>query len=312
MSEQQCTADVLMIRPANFSANAETAASNRFQGKSGAIRDPQTEAVQEFDALVSALNRSGVRTHVFDDTPSPVTPDALFPNNWLSLHGDGSAVFYPMLAPNRRLERRSEILESLSKQHGFQVRRLVDFSHRENQGRYLEGTGSLVLDRVHRIAYAALSPRTDLAVLGEFAQQLDYELVAFDTRDANGYPIYHTNVLMSVGRKWAVLCSAAIEGGQRAPVQDSLLTTGHTIVEISSEQMSCFAGNILELATVHGGSVIALSKRAEDCLEIEQRKRLESLGGPLVSASIPTIETLGGGSVRCMLAEIHLPHAERT
>lgn len=307
MRESQTTADVLMIRPASFCANAQTAESNRFQYMDGQPRDPQGAALREFDALTSVLRRAGVRVHVFDDTPEPQKPDALFPNNWVSFHADGTVVLYPMLAQNRRWERRLELLESLSKHHGFHVQRIVDLAQHENEGLFLEGTGSLVLDRVHHIAYACLSPRTHPQLLGEFAQRLDYEVVAFEAVDTAGVAIYHTNVVMSIGRRFAVVCTAAIRDHQRLGVLSALRGSGHEVIELTHEQMNHFAGNVLELTTAVGEHVIALSERAFKVLSAEQRARLEALGGRLVTAAIPTIETLGGGSVRCLLAEIHLP-----
>lgn len=270
----------------------------------------QRAARPEFDGLVTALSNAGVNVHVFDDTPEPVKPDAVFPNNWFSTHADGVVVFYPMLAPNRRLERRPDIVAALHARNGFHVHDTIDLTHRELDAKYLEGTGSLVLDRSHRIAYACLSPRTDLDVLGEFGQRLDYEIAAFDAADANGAPIYHTNVLMSVGTKWAAVCTQAIEQGRRAAIVALLESTGHDIIELTLEQMHSFAGNMLELRTRDGGLVIALSKTALDSLAQEQRTKLES-HATIVSAPIPTIERLGGGSVRCMIAEVHLPRDGR-
>jgi hypothetical protein len=309
MIEQQCAADVLMIRPATFCANLQTAESNRFQNISAQYSSAQAAAVAEFELLADALRSAGVRVHVFDDTFEPVTPDALFPNNWVSFHADGSVVLYPMLAPNRRLERRLDILESLSRECHFHTRSVIDLTHREAEAEYLEGTGSMVLDRVNRIAYACLSPRTHLDALAEFAQLLNYRVVAFDAVDRNGVPIYHTNVLMSVGSSFAVVCTDAIRVDQRGAVIESLVATGHKLIDLSFDQMNQFAGNILELSTADGRHLVALSQRAAIALLPEQRAQLETLSGPLLTASIPTIETLGGGSVRCMLAEIHLPRA---
>ncbi len=303
----QSTAHVVMIRPANFASNPETIASNRFQ-TAAADRDTaeiQRAAQAEFDALVSALATAGVEVHVFEDTPSPLKPDAVFPNNWFSTHRNGIVVLYPMLAPNRRLERRLDIIESLHARDGFHVHATVDMTGRELEDKFLEGTGSLVLDRAHRIAYACLSPRTDLDVLGEFGQRLDYDIAAFDAADANGAPIYHTNVLMSVGTRFAAVCSAAIEESRRAAIVTLLETTGHTIVDLSFEQMHAFAGNMLELRTRDGGVVIAMSETALRSLNAAQRATLESCGA-IVAVPIPTIERLGGGSVRCMIAEIFL------
>jgi hypothetical protein len=297
-----------MIRPANFGSNPQTLESNRFQGVAAdrTASDVQRAALAEFDALANALQSAGVSVHVFEDTPSPIKPDAVFPNNWFSTHADGTVVLYPMLAPNRRLERRFDVIEALHARDGFHVHATIDLTHREAESKYLEGTGSLVLDRAHRVAYACLSPRTDLDVLGEFGQRLDYDIVAFDAADAGGAPIYHTNVLMSVGTKFAAVCTAAIEPARRAAVVALLEATGHTLVDLSFEQMHAFAGNMLELRAAHGDHVIAMSETALRSLTQAQRSALEA-GGRIVSAAIPTIETLGGGSVRCMIAEVHLP-----
>ncbi len=240
------------------------------------------------------------------DNEQPAKPDAVFPNNWVSFHHDGTVTLYPMLAPNRRSERRDEILEQVVRQGGFRVSRTVDLTHREAENKFLEGTGSVVLDRVHRIAYACSSPRTDLDVLGEFAQQLDYELMTFDAVDAGGAAVYHTNVLMTIGSGFAVVCSESIRGSaHRAAVLSKLRSTGHEIIEVSLAQMAQFAANVLELATPKG-NLIALSSTALRCLGRDQRRALESHAN-LSPAEIPTIEHIGGGGVRCMLAEIHLP-----
>jgi hypothetical protein len=307
-TETQSTCDVVMIRPANFGSNPETLASNRFQStpQGVAASEIQQLARAEFDALATALANAGVNVHVFEDTPSPIKPDAVFPNNWFSTHADGTVVLYPMLAPNRRLERRLDIVAALHSQHGFHVHGTIDLTHRELDAKYLEGTGSLVLDRINRIAYACLSPRTDLDVLGEFGQRLDYEIAAFDAFDRNGAPIYHTNVLMAVGTRWAAVCTSAIEEGRRAAIVSLLSSTGHDVVELTFEQMHSFAGNMLELRTRDGAQVIAMSQTAFDSLSADQRDRLAACGS-IVRVPIPTIERLGGGSVRCMIAEVHLP-----
>jgi hypothetical protein len=251
-----------------------------------------------------------VEVLIAPDSAQPAKPDAIFPNNWVSFHHDGTVALYPMLAPNRRWERRDEILQQVARSGGFRVSRTVDLTHRESEDKYLEGTGSVVLDRVHRVAYACSSPRTDLDVLGEFAQQLDYELMTFDAVDAGGAAIYHTNVLMAIGTGFAVVCSESIRNdAHRAAVLSMLRSTGHAIVEISPAQMAQFAANVLELA-VPNGKIIALSTTALRCLAPAQRRALESQA-TLIPAEIPTIERIGGGGVRCMLAEIHLPKRDR-
>lgn len=313
LADRQIAADVMMIRPVAFAGNPQTQASNSFQQRDAGAIDAanQAAALREFDALAAALEQAGVSVHVFDDTPEPHTPDSIFPNNWVSFHADGTVVLYPMLAENRRLERRLDLLEALSAQRGFHTARVIDLSRHEHTGRYLEGTGSLVLDRMHHVAYACVSPRTDLDVLGDFAQQLDYDIVAFEAHDAAGAAIYHTNVLMSVGERFAAICSDAIRADERAGVLDQLRGTGRAVVELTLEQMNAFAGNMLELGSSTTGSVVAMSERARNALTPAQRATLESSAGPIVASPIPTIETLGGGSVRCMLAELHLPKKKR-
>ena len=301
--EPQSAAAVLMVRPANFGFNPQTADTNRFQRARG-IEAAQRAALREFDGLADALRRAGVQVIVACDTPEPVKPDALFPNNWVSFHRDGTVVLYPMLAANRRPERRTDIIETVIREGGFRVTRTVDLRHREADGKFLEGTGSLVLDRGARVAYAGLSPRTDLDVLGEFAQQLDYELVTFEAH-ADRRPIYHTNVLMAIGAHFAVVCGEAIVDAQRAAVFSRLRAGGRDVVDIAPGQMRGFAGNLLELSGEQG-TVIAMSNVAWRALDAGQRRVIESHGG-VVAVDIPTIETLGGGGVRCMLAEIHLP-----
>ena len=305
--EPQSAPSVLMVQPASFGFNQQTAASNAFQrsGNSKRTREAQKSALSEFDGVATALQRAGIEVLVVPDTPQPEKPDAIFPNNWVSFHFDGTVALYPMLAPNRRWERRDDVLEHVVRTGHFHVARTVDLTHREAEGKYLEGTGSVVLDRVHRVAYASLSPRTDLDVLGEFAQLLDYELVTFETHDAAGRPVYHTNVVMAIGTGFAAACGAAMLPPHRAAVLKKLRAAGRKVVDLSLEQMQKFAGNILELATA-GGPVIVLSATALGALKPAQRRSLESYG-ELLTVTIPTIERIGGGGVRCMLAEVHLP-----
>ena len=305
--EPQSAAAVLMVRPGRFGFNPQTAASNVFQESTlpqGADAAGVHEAaLAEFDALAEGLARAGVQVVVAHDTVHPAKPDAIFPNNWVSFHHDGTVVLYPMMAPNRRLERRDEVLCEVAV--GFRITRTVDLCHREELGQYLEGTGSLVLDRPRHLAYANISPRTDLDALGEFAQQLDYDLVTFESVD-RGKPIYHTNVMMAIGEGFVVLCAESIvETRSRDAVRATLVAGGREIVEISLGQMQAFAGNVLELAPP-GSRVIALSTTAWGSLDARQRRTLEKHGNVL-AAEIPVIERFGGGGVRCMLAEVHLP-----
>ena len=297
-----------MIRPVRFEGNAQTASSNRFQ-KSLQLSAPamQARALAEFDNLANVLRDAGVRVHDIEDTIEPHTPDSLFPNNWVSFHADGTVVLYPMLALNRRLERREDVLEHLSAHSRFRISRVVDLTHHERDEKYLEGTGSLVLDRTNHIAYACTSPRTDLDVLGDFAQQLDYDVVSFEATDAEGVAIYHTNVLMCIGSRFAAICTEAVRQDARPSVLASLRNTGHEVLELTFEQMSSFAGNMLELKSTNGEPLVAMSTTALQSLTSAQHELIAKHAGRIVSAPIPTIETLGGGSVRCMLAEVALP-----
>ena len=304
---QQTAAAVLMVRPACFGFNPQTAGSNAFQhAVTQEQASSQATALAEFESVVGTLRAAGIEVLIADDTASPVKPDAIFPNNWVSFHGDGTVALYPMLAANRRLERRDDILQQVVREGGFRISRTVDFTHHEARGKYLEGTGSLVLDRVHAIAYACSSPRTDLDVLGDFAQQLDYDLVNFDALDAEGRPIYHTNVVMAVGSSFAIVCGESIaRAPHRTAVFASLNDSGHEIVDITRAQMLKFAGNALELVSP-GGPILVLSSTAEGSLTPAQRAQLAA-HARIVAVDIPHIETVGGGGVRCMLAEIHLP-----
>lgn len=296
-----------MIRPARFQSNPETAESNRFQGKTRASPAEQhAAALREFDTLKDALEAGGIRVCAFDDTREPHTPDAIFPNNWVSFHADGTVVLYPMEAPNRRTERRPDFVEQLAAGLGFVVRKVIDLSHHEMEGHYLEGTGSMVLDRVNRVAYACLSSRTHLDALAEFSQRMGYDIMAFDAVAA-GAPIYHTNVLMNIGEKLAVICAEAIpREEQRQAVLESLARSGHDVLVLTFAQLNAFAGNMLELRSASGKRVIAMSAQARRSLTPEQLQMLEA-NGDIISADIDAIESSAGGSVRCMLAEIHLP-----
>ncbi len=308
--ESQLASSVLMIRPARFENNPQTAASNRFQGKTDASPDEQQQtAVAQFDDLVSDLRANGIEAIVVEDTSEPHTPDSIFPNNWVSFHADGRVVLYPMEAGNRRTERRMDVVESLDTTYGFQVSEVVDLSHHEQAGHFLEGTGSMVLDRVNRIAYACLSSRTQLDALGDFAQRLDYDVVAFDAVDRDGVPIYHTNVLMNVGERLAVICDGAIaRDDQRAAVLQRLHKTGHDVVSLNYDQMDAFAGNMLELRNKNGDRMLAMSQQAYDSLDKKQQRKLRD-NGSIITTAIDDIESSAGGSVRCMLAEVHLPRA---
>lgn len=305
--ERQTTPYVFMVRPHHFGSNPQTAASNTFQhapeGEASAVR---SNALREFDSMTSALRGAGIALMVFEDTDEPRKPDAVFPNNWASFHADGRVYLYPLEAEDRRTERRVDIVESLSADWGFHVHEIVDLSSLEADGLFLEGTGSMVLDRTNRVAYAALSSRTHMGALADFAQRADYEITAFESFDANGRLVYHTNVMMAIGERFAVICAESIgDLTKRAAVLERLAASGREIVEISIAQMRSFAGNLLELSTTAGEPVIALSRTAHDCLSDEQRERIAACGR-LLPMSIDTIERVGGGGVRCMLAEVFL------
>jgi hypothetical protein len=300
----QSTSSILMIRPVNFGFNEQTAGSNAFQVKAEG-EHIHRQALQEFDNMVSKLLSEGIDVTVIEDTPSPATPDSIFPNNWISFHGDGTVYLYPMQAENRRAERRQEILENLGK--GFNIEDIRDLSYFEKNGKFLEGTGSMVLDRDNMIAYACLSPRTNTEVLSKFCEMEGYSACCFHAADSNGIAIYHTNVMMCVGEQFAVICLESIEDQQeRQQAISSLENSGKEIVDISFEQIAQFAGNMLNLKSKSGESLLVMSERAFNSLNAEQVQRLEKYSR-LVYSPIETIENNGGGSARCMIAEIHLP-----
>lgn len=303
---QQTTDTIVMIRPVSFESNTQTAGSNAFQKQVATGVDAQATALKEFDSLVDTLRDAGVNVHVFDDTPIPHTPDSIFPNNWFSTHADGTVVLYPMEAENRRYERRMDIIEALRDTDKRNISRLEDISGFEAQNHYLEGTGSLVLDRANRIAYACLSSRTDEKLLAEWGNDMEHEIVSFHANDAEGRAIYHTNVMMCIGDDFAVVCSESITESERAKVLDRLRDTGHTIVDISLAQMNAFAGNMLLLQNKHQEKLLVMSRRAHESLTKEQITTLEK-SARIISHPINTIEDCAGGSVRCMIAEIFLP-----
>lgn len=299
----QSTNQILMIRPAHFGYNAETAHCNSFQAQVDLNPDLlQDQALKEFDEMVSTIRAFGVRVLVADDTALPEKPDAVFPNNWVSFHRKGIMVLHPMKARNRRWERRESLISCMQKT--FQIKQLVDLSKREEQGLYLEGTGSLVLDRVNRIAYAAISPRTHLKPLREFCELLDYELISFETLDCKGEAIYHTNVLLSIGARFAVICDKLIaHKSERDRVMDRLHQSGKTIILISEEQVKHYCGNVLELRSCGDKPILVLSKTSLDAfneLQLGQLNRFVEL----CPVNIHTIEKVGGGSARCMITEI--------
>ncbi len=301
----QTTSTILMIRPVNFGFNEQTAGSNAFQNRNAAQQQVQDNALREFDGLVNILKENGVDVIVINDTPNPHTPDSIFPNNWVSFHHDGHIFLYPMMAENRRLERRDDIIAQLKKQ--FTVSDITDLSYFEPENKFLEGTGSMVLDRENKIAYACLSPRTDKEVLDLFCKKSGYQPVLFHAVDERGMDIYHTNVLMCVGSKFAVICLDSIaDAHEKQQVITSLKSNHKEVVAISFAQMNQFAGNMLELKNKAGDSLLVMSKNAYQSLNQTQKTTLEKYC-KLVYADINTIESNGGGSARCMIAEVHLP-----
>lgn len=293
-----------MVRPARFVFNPDTADNNPFQHDDLPEAQVCRQALMEFDHYVDVLRQEGVRVLVVQDTPSPHTPDSIFPNNGLSTHADGTLVIYPMQGRNRRLERDKPIIQALS---SFSVSSTVDLTGNESRGRFLEGTGSLVLDRVRRIAYACRSIRTHDALLDEFASRMGYRVVAFDAVDRQGVPIYHTNVMMSVGTGLALVCLASIaDPAQRKHLLLTLQDSGKQVLDLSWNQLENFAGNMLEVRNDQGHALLVMSRSAWASLDQEQRETIARHARPLV-VPIDTIERVGGGSARCMLAEIHLP-----
>lgn len=301
----QSTNSVFLVRPLNFGYNPETAPSNSFQNKfddDGSKIDKP--AMEEFDGLANILASNGVNVTVFNDTQLPVKPDAVFPNNWITLHADGRVIIYPMCAANRRTERQNNIVETLKK--GFIIKEVIDLTGNENNNRFLEGTGSMVFDHLHKIAYACLSPRTDKDLFIHVCGLLKYQPVFFYSHDELGNEIYHTNVMMCVAEKFSVICLDAItDANERKLVTDSFNKTGHEIIDISFGQMKNFAGNMLELRTNENKTILALSESAYSSLLVTQKTAIEKYC-TLVPIPIKSIETAGGGSVRCMIAEIFL------
>jgi hypothetical protein len=301
---------VLLVRPARFGYNSETAGSNRFQ-QPAHWPDTAERACREFDALAAVIEAADIDVCVVDDSAEPVKPDAVFPNNWVSFHRDGTIVLYPMQAPSRRAERRMDVVAAVEQRLGFARRRVLDLSGEERNGRALEGTGSLVLDHVQRVAYACGSARTDASLVRAWSRQMNYQPVPFDARGADGSRIYHTNVMLSIGSRWAVVCAECIDAADRERVLHSLAASGRDLIQIPAAAISAFAANILELrggrARGSDDAVLLLSEQARAALQAAGARAWERLVAGVervVAAAIPTIESVGGGSVRCMLAEV--------
>jgi hypothetical protein len=305
----QYTSNILMIRPASFRMNEETAVNNYFQSETQL--DPRMvvgAAQREFDEFVALLRANGVNVIVAEDIKENDTPDALFPNNWISMHEDGKVGLYPMFAENRRRERREDILDVLE-ENGFEISEVIDYSSAEEEEVFLEGTGSLILDRENGIAYCALSDRADEELLIEFCEDFEYTPIifgAYQSADNKRLPIYHTNVMMCVADRFAVICLDSIDDKkERKAVKEQLKSNGKTIVAITEKQMHEFAGNMLQVKATNGPALV-MSDRAYRSLQPDQIKTLESFG-PIIHPKLDIIETCGGGSARCMMAEIFLP-----
>lgn len=300
----QTTSHLLMIKPIHFGFNTETAVNNAFQIEN-ADKNVQAKALKEFNDFVMLLQNYGVDVTVIDDTAIPYTPDSIFPNNWVSFHQDGTLLLYPMYAENRRAERKEHVLRKIAEK--FAVRRQIDLSTYEEQNLFLEGTGSMVLDRENSIAYACLSPRTHERLLAEFCQKMNYTPVLFNASDGNGKAIYHTNVLMCVADRYAVICLESITTpAQKELVIKTISNTNKVIVAITLNQMNHFAGNMLQVENDKGEKLLVMSSQAYEALTKEQIHQLNKYNR-IIHSPLPTIETNGGGSARCMMAEIHLP-----
>ena len=303
---KQTSSVLMMIRPAHFGFNSETAENNYFQKKipAGSVDETARQARDEFDAFVDVLRSNEIEVLVFEDTIAPKTPDAVFPNNWISFHSEGCIVTYPMYAPSRRSERREDILQYFI--DNFHLREYLDLNSFEDENLFLEGTGSMILDRVSKIAYACRSERTAEALFMDFCSKFDYRPVLFDARDESGQPIYHTNVLMCVGTEVVVVCLESIKDlNERKFIQETIAASGKAILEISLDQVHAFAGNMLQVENKKGELFIIMSRTALDALDMQQREVLGA-NSKILAVQIPLIEQLGGGSARCMLAEVFL------
>ncbi len=306
--EAQVTNTILMVRPAFFGFNHETADNNAFQVMDAKISDEKIHrsALKEFDGITQLLKSKGVDVVIEEDTSKPRKPDAIFPNNWISFHENGSIITYPMFSPIRRKERREAIVKQMTEKFGFDRR--YSLEQYEDQNTFLEGTGSMVLDRSNHVVYACLSPRTDPTVLDKFCTLLDYDRMVFTAVDRDAQPIYHTNVMMSVGERFAVVCLDSISNlMEREELEKKITESGKELIEISMNQLHHFAGNLLQLKNMEDQALIVMSKQAYKSLSPGQIDRITG-HGEIVHATLDTIEKFGGGSARCMIAEIFRPH----
>ncbi len=297
----QTTSTILMVRPAKFAFNTETATNNQFQ-KATDQAQVNEKAIEEFDRYVELLRRNGIEVIVVQDTAEPHTPDSIFPNNWFSTHATGELVLYPMFAPNRRQERKEAVLDYL--RNDYKPKKTIDLTHYEEKGLFLEGTGSMIIDHNKKVVYACRSPRTDETVFNDFCHQMQMQPLLFSSKDSQGQPIYHTNVMLAIGEKMAVICSESITDKQeKESVLSSLKNAGKEIVDISQEQVKEFAGNMLEVQNKRKKTFLIMSARAKKSLTNAQISQIEKYD-TILAPDLAIIETNGGGSARCMLAEI--------
>ncbi len=308
----QITNTILMIRPVNFRLNEQTAVNNYFQENlQGSKTSVNENAQKEFDAFVGVLRAVGVQVIVIEDTKEPDTPDSIFPNNWVSFHSNGTVGVYPMFAENRRNERREDVLETLEKE-GFRIENVMDYTSAEEEGLFLEGTGSLLLDRVHKKVYCALSARAEEELVIEFCEDFDYLPVIFtanQTVDDQRLPIYHTNVMMCLAETFSVICLDTIDDKkERKNVIHHLKENNKEIIKITEDQMHYFAGNMLQVLGADNKRYLVMSTQAYNSLSAEQLASIEK-HCEILHSSLDTIETCGGGSARCMMAEVFLPRA---
>src|SRR6185503_17758942 len=302
----QITDTILMVRPAAFGPNEETSSTNFFQSSPGHLNknEVQRSALNEFNNMVDLLRSHDINVLVIDDTPAPVKPSAIFPNNWISTSPEGIVSVFPMYAANRRAEKRDDILKMLAEK--FIVKDMQDWSEFEAEGKFLEGTGSMVIDHDNKVIYSCYSPRTDVSVLEKFANANKYRAIIFFASDKNSQAVYHTNVVMTLAEDFAILCEEAIEEEwELIAIRQLLDSSGHDVIRIYKDQMHCFAGNMLQVKNSKGEKFLVLSKTAFDSLYEDQKEEL-SAKNKLLPISIPTIEKIEGGSVRCMMAEIFL------
>lgn len=302
-----------MIEPIAFTYNTQTAVNNYFQQNAADTTDSQTLALAEFTGMVQTLKKHRIRVITIKDTLDPHTPDSIFPNNWITFHEDGRIALYPMYAENRRTERRNDLIDILQKE-GFPITSTIDYAHNENIEKFLEGTGSMVLDRVNKVAYASLSPRTDVEIFNQFCKDFGYtphSFTSYHTVDTERKIIYHTNVMMSVASQYVVVCLDAMDNFEEKKALEKIIRdTGKELIPITEEQMNQFAGNMLQVENSKGELFMVMSDTAYRSLTPEQLSAMTKYN-EIIHIPIPTIETLGGGSVRCMMAEVFLPYTRK-